>query len=130
MRIQIIEKKTHEDSSTRSWRSGERFQGIDSVTGEYVSGKILNKVKGNNDNLYNIQSDQNGYQGWFDMTEVRDISVVGDAIEMVVFYNNSDIAEVKEKEINSWITNEVFEIVENRGQKYISMRWVITEKLK
>ena len=27
--------KTHEDSSTRSWRSGERFQGIDSVTGEY-----------------------------------------------------------------------------------------------
>ena len=100
------------------------------MTGEYVSGKFLNKVKGNNDNLYNIQSDQNGYQGWFDMTEVRDISVVGDAIEMVVFYNNSDIAEAKEKEINSWITNEVFEIVENRGQKYIPMRWVITEKLK
>ena len=47
--------------------SGERVQGIDSLTSEYVSGKILSKVKGNNENLYNINSDQSGHQGWFDM---------------------------------------------------------------
>ena len=123
-------QRNYEDRLIRSWKSGDRFQGIDAVTGEYVSGKILSKVRGDNENLYNIQSDQNGYQGWFDMTEVKDISVVNDAIEMVVFYNNSNVAEAKEKEINSWISNEVFEIVENKCQKYISMRWVITEKMK
>ena len=40
----------------KDWQEGERFKGIDSVTGEYVSGKILSKVKGNHENLYNIQS--------------------------------------------------------------------------
>ena len=27
----------------KDWQEGERFKGIDSVTGEYVSGKILSK---------------------------------------------------------------------------------------
>ena len=88
-------QRTEHEKSNRNWKSGERFQGIDSVTGEYVSGKILSKVKGNNENLYNIQSDQNGYQRWFDMNEVKDIEVIGDATEIIVLYNNDQVVEVK-----------------------------------
>ena len=39
------------------WKSGQRFQGIDSTTGEYISGRIINragKVKGVNKDCYNI----------------------------------------------------------------------------
>ena len=124
-------KQRNTDSNpTINWRSGERFQGIDSVTGEYVSGKILSKVEGINNNLYNIESDQDGYRGWFDMSEIKDLSLVREETEMLVLYNNSQIAEAKEKEIKNWVQNDVFETVENTGQKYITVRWVITEKIK
>ena len=53
--------KNDEHISSIIWRRGERFQGIDSVTGEYVSGKILSRVEGANQNLYNVESDQDGY---------------------------------------------------------------------
>ena len=113
----------------RNWKRGERFQGIDMVTGEHVSGKIINKVDGNNKNLYNIESDQDGYRGWFDMSVIKDLALIREEIEMVVLYNNDKTAEAKEKEFQSWLQNDVFEVVENKGQRYISVRWVITEKM-
>ena len=64
------------------------------------------------------------------MNEVNDIEVIGDDIEMVVLYNNNQVAEAKEQEINNWIANGVFDSIENEGQRYISVRWVITEKVK
>ena len=116
-------KQRNTDSNpTINWRRGERFQGIDSVIGEYVSGKILSKVEGINNNLYNIESDQDGYRGWFDMSEIKDLSLVREETEMLVLYNNSQIAEAKEKEIKNWVQNDVFETVENTGQKYITVR--------
>ena len=129
---QCRKRKRENSPNTRNWRnweSGERFQGIDMVTGEHISGKIINKVDGNNKNLYNIQSDQNGYRGWFDMSEIKDLSLIREEIEMIVLYNNDKTADAKEKEFQSWLQNDVFEVVENNGQKYISVRWVITEKM-
>ena len=38
------------------------------VTGEHISGKIINKVEGTNRNLHNIESDQDGHRSWFDMS--------------------------------------------------------------
>ena len=123
-------QRLEHDIISRDWSEGDRFQGIDSVTGEHVSGKILSKVKGNKKNLYNIQSDQDGYQGWFDMDEVKDIEAIGEDIEMVVLYNNNYVAEAKREEMENWIANGVFEPVDNEGQRYMSVRWVITEKVK
>ena len=39
-------------------------------------------------------------------------------------------AEAKDKELLNWIENYLFESVENLGQCAISVRWVITEKIK
>ena len=124
-------KRKRENSSDnwRNWESGERFQGIDMVTGEHISGKIINKVEGTNRNLYNIESDQDGHRSWFDMSEIKDLTLIREEIEMIILYNNDKTSEAKEKELQNWIQNNVFEVVENTGQKYITVRWVITEKM-
>jgi len=64
------------------------------------------------------------------MNEVKDIEVVGEDIEMVILYNNNKIAEVKEEEMENWIANDVFDSVDNEGQRYMSVRGIITEKVK
>ena len=49
---------------------------------------------------------------------------------MIVLYNNNKIAEAKQEEMENWIANDVFDSVDNEGQRYMSVRWVITEKVK
>ena len=61
------------------------------------------------------------------MNEVKDFEVVGEDIEMVILYNNNKIAEVKEEEIENWIANDVFDSVDNGGQRYMWVRGIITE---
>ena len=64
------------------------------------------------------------------MSSIKDLSEVPDETEMLIFFTNNAVAEAKEQEIQSWIDNDVFEIVRDSGQKCISVRWVITEKVK
>ena len=61
-------RKSKSESKNRSrvWKSGERFQGIDSDSGEYISGKIMyraGKATAANRDFYNIERDDNGWQG-------------------------------------------------------------------
>ena len=42
----------------------------------------------------------------------------------------SDIIEAKEREISNLVENDVFECVEDQGQKAVSCRWIFTEKKK
>ena len=61
-------RENRKSLNERSWRPGERFSGVDEVSGEYITGKIIDragKVKGRNKDLYNIERD-NGWRGWFD----------------------------------------------------------------
>ena len=44
-------------------------------------------------------------------------------------YSSIDVNTAKEKEMLNWKEIEVFSEVENTGQKTISLRWVVTEKL-
>ena len=115
------------------WKGGQRFQGIDSTTGEHISGKINNragKVKGTNKDCYNIIRDNDGWQGWLDFRNLRDLSPVNDETEMIILFNNDAVAVAKETEIKTWKDNQVYEEVLDVGQKIISVRWVITEKFK
>ena len=45
-------------------------------------------------------------------------------------YENKNVIEAKAKELQSWRENNVYEEVEDMGQKAISTRWIITEKVK
>ena len=125
-------RKSKHESKSRVWKSGERFQGIDSVSGEYISGKIMyraGKATGANRDFYNIERDDDGWQGCINMNKIRDLSVVPDETEMIILLNNSDVFLAKETEIQNWLDNNVFEEVPDNNQKAISVRWVITEKV-
>ena len=64
------------------------------------------------------------------MREIRDLALVQEETEMLVLFNNSQTKEAKDKEYNNWLEHDAIEAVENTGQKYISVRWVVTEKIK
>ena len=85
---------------------------------------------GGNRDCYNIKRDSDGWQGWLDLSKVKDLSVVPDSIEMIILFNSNEVAIAKEKEIQNWMENDVFEEVEDKKQKAITVRWVITEKIK
>ena len=116
---------------SRSWKPGERFSGVDSVTGEYVTGRILGragKANGPNRDCYNIVRD-NGWKGWYDLGSLKDLSATPDDQEVTILFCDDGSERAKEKEMQNWLENDVFEEVENKGQKAISVRWVITEKM-
>ena len=60
---QTQEEPSRNNSVTKSgnfWKPGSRFSGVDEVTGECVSGKIISragKPRGRNKNCYDIQRD-------------------------------------------------------------------------
>ena len=125
---ECIEAKT---INMKNLKNGQRFQGIDSTTGQYISGKIINragKVKGPNKHCYNIENDSTGWRGWINMESIKDLQLVSEEFQMVILFNSSEVAKAKEEELRNWIRNKVFEEVEDNGQRTISVRWVITEK--
>ena len=57
-----------ETSKLATWKRGQRFRGIDSNTGEPISGKILSragKATGAYRNCYNIEKDTDGSKDWY-----------------------------------------------------------------
>ena len=89
------------------------------ATGEYISGKIVSRAgkagKGNKD-IYNIERDQDGYIGWYDLSSIKDLSIVNDSSEMIVFLTNNDITVAKDREFQKCVENNFFEMVEDRGK--------------
>ena len=120
-------------SSGTKFKIGQRFEGIDSNTGEVLCGKIISragKATGKHKSCFNIKSDRDGATTWIDMDKVNDLKIVPDTEERVVMFSSNDVCIAKEKEIDNWLENEVYEEVEDIGQECISVRWVITEKIK
>ena len=82
-------KKSISETNNGVWRKNQRFQGIDSKTGDYVSGTILSrasKVGKSNTDVYNVKMDQGNYIGWLDLNTIKDLSAVSDDMEMLVFF--------------------------------------------
>ena len=115
-------------------KAGQRIQGILAESGELVSGKLLSragKATGNYKHCYNWQRDSDGGVGWVDLQkDFSSCEVVSDSTELLVFFNSEDIIRAKESEIDNWRSNDVYEETDNVGQDAISVRWVVTEKLK
>ena len=114
-------------------RIGQRFRGISNDTGEVFSGKVLSrggKAKGRYKHWYNVKRDDGTIQSVDFKESLRDLEEVPEDVEMIVFFNTDEVTAAKEKEFISWRENDVFEEVENCGQDTISVRWVVTEKVK
>ena len=113
--------------------NGVRIKGIHSSTGEFISGKIVSragKIKGKNKFCYNVERDSDGTKGWLDLSKMNDLSIVPDNVEMIVMYNSEAVTQAKHNEIRKWREHNVYEEVEDIGQKRMSVRWVLTEKVK
>ena len=112
---------------------GQRIRGLNTKTGEYMSGRIVSrggKAKGKYKNWFNFQNDSDGSIECLDFSEVAELEAVPDEMEMFVFYSTEEVIKAKELEVQNWQENDVYEEVEDRGQEFISVRWVITEKVK
>lgn len=113
---------------------GQRIKGIHAESGEFMSGKILSragKATGRFKHCYNLQRDSDGGVGWVDLQ--KDFStweVVDDDTELLVLFSSDDVSNAKESEITNWRNNNVYDEVDDSGQDAISVRWVVTEKLK
>lgn len=114
--------------------AGTRIQGTRSDTGELVSGRVMSragKASGRYSDCYNFRWDSDGSISWADLK--KDFStwkIVDDDTELLVLFNTEEVLRAKEKEITNWRDNEVYEEVEDVGQGALSVRWVVTEKVK
>ena len=59
-----------------------------------------------------------------------DVENIKDKEEVLLGYEDRMIREAKDKELMSWKENDVYEEVEDKGQKAITSKWVVTEKIK
>lgn len=114
--------------------TGQRIQGIRVESGELVSGCVMGragKATGKYKDCYNFRWDSDGSISWADVN--KDFStweVVDDDTEMLVLFNSEEVLCAKEREIKSWQDNGVYEEVDDVGQETLSVRWVVTEKVK
>ena len=92
-----------------------------------MAGKRLSKCWADS---YNVQDWQTGDKGWINLRDYTSVQKIEDEEEVLLGYENKNVVEAKEKELQSWRENSVFEEVEDMGQKAISTRWIVTEKVK
>ena len=115
-------------------RVGQRLKGIHVQSGELVTGKIVSragKSTGKYKNCFNIRKDSDNTECWFDLhKDFIDLQEVPDNVELMVLFNSDNVRSAKQDEIKNWNENDVYEEVDDVGQSVISMRWVITEKIK
>ena len=111
---------------------GQRIKGIDKTSGEWFSGKIVSragKATGKWSNCYNVQNASDGNIGWVNLDkDVTSWEILDDSTELLVLFNTNEVMAAKEKEIENWKRNGVYEEVEDVGQQSLSVHWVVTEK--
>ena len=79
---------------------------------------------------YNVQDLGSGDKSWINLRDYSNIERIEDEEEVLLGFENKVVIEAKEKELQSWRENNVYEEVDDLGQKAISTRWIVTEKVK
>ena len=115
-------------------RVGQRVKGVNVKTGETVTGKIISRAGKSTSTkhrfCYNLQKNDNSVE-WYDFEkDIQDLCEVDDDEEVLMFFNDDRVMAAKDSEIENWQNNRVYTEVENKGQPSISVKWVITEKIK
>ena len=105
-----------------------------SNTNETVSGTIINragKATGKYSNAYNIRRDDNGECECVDLDrDVDNWRLIDNDEEVLILLNSNEVYKAKVSEIDNWNNNDVYNEVLDEGQNTISVKWVVTEKLK
>ena len=90
------------------------------------AGKATGKYK----NCFNIERDDDGSVEWMNFDGVECVEIIPESEDRIVMFNSDETSKAKESEIQNWIRNQVYEEVDDLGQDSMSVRWVITEKMK
>ena len=120
-------------SVNKDFKVGNRIEGVDPSSGESIVGRIVSragKSTGKYKNCFNVKKDSDGSIDWINLDQLDGLKNVPDNVEMLVMYNSEEVCVAKEKEIQNWRQNDVYKEVEDEGQVTVSVRWIITEKLK
>ena len=119
---------------TKGLRKGNRVRAINRNTGQTEEWEILSLAGKRSSRYwadsYNVQDLGSGDKGWINLRDYSNIETIGDEEEILLGFENKRVMEAKEKELQSWKENNVYEEVETVGQKVISIRWIVTEKVK
>ena len=115
-------------------RRGDHIRATLSDSGEEKAFEILSLAGKRNSkrwgDCYNIKDRESGRKYWVNLREYGNIRRVTEEEEVLLGCDSNEITAAKEREFESWRKNQVYEEVEDEGQKALSVRWVITNKEK
>ena len=115
-------------------RKGNRVRAVNRDTGQMEEWEILSLAGKRSSKYwadsYNVQDLGSGDKGWINLKDYSNIEKIEDEEEILLGFENKSILEAKERELQSWRENNVYKEVEDIGQKAISTRWIVTEKIK
>ena len=115
-------------------KKGNRIRALNVNTGEQEEWTVLGLAGKRSSrkwsDSYNVQDTQTGNKGWIDLRDYCNVEKIEDDEEVLLGFENNQVLEAKERELQSWIENDVYEEVEDVGQRAISTKWIVTEKIK
>ena len=116
------------------FRKGNRVRALNKNTGLMEEWSILSLAGKRSSKYwadsYNVQDLETGDKGWVNLRDYSNIERIEDEEEILLGFEDKRVVEAKEKELQSWRENDVYEEVEDVGQRAISTRWIVTEKVK
>ncbi|CAG2196706.1 unnamed protein product [Mytilus edulis] len=130
-RPKLADMKIGQTVKYRNAESGE--QCVAKVTGR------AGKVTGSNKNWFNLQylepNTLKGAEISVDLSKLEELENVAPEVELprsdddsVMIFEDVSFREAKQKELNSWKNNSVYEECTDTGQKCISTRWICSLK--
>ena len=84
------------------------------------------KATGKNRNWYNVKDTETGVLHSLDMKNIE----WKNKDEVYICSGRRDVDEAKYRELENWSEHKVYEEVEDIGQNVISLRWVLSEKMR
>ena len=110
---------------------GQRIEcvNVDGAKNIYKVVSRAGKATGKYRLRYNVEKN-NGDIEWVDLAQMTSWQPIHDDCEVLVAVNTDAVHKAKALELQAWKANNVFDEVEDDGQQTVSLRWVVTEKIK
>ena len=127
-------RKAKVTGGLQKFKRGDNILAKESRTGEEKEFSVLGRAGKKSSkkwtDSYNVEDKVTGEKLWVNLKEYENIRKRTEGEEMLFVGGAEEIEEAKRKEFLSWRENEVYEEVQDTGQKSVSVRWVITSKEK